>query len=511
MCSTTHVPAAQYLRMSTEHQQYSLENQSAAIQRYANSHGFWIVQTYSDAAKSGLVLRRRSGLQKLLQDVVSGHSAYKAVLVYDVSRWGRFQDTDEAAHYEFLCKRAGIPVVYCAETFVNDGSMPNMIMKALKRVMAGEYSRELSEKVFAGKKTVAQLGFRSGGTAGYGLRRLLISPEGKPKQILQPGERKCLVTDRVKLVRGPSSEVKCVREIYRMAIDDKMSIRQIVSELNGRGIKFCRRPWTFACVSDVLKNPKYAGLNVWGRTTQKLGGSRVRVPVPQWVRVQAAHEALVDEKTFAAASAALHSRTWFRSDEELLDGLRRLLATTGRLSQTIINNSRKAPSATAYRHRFGSLSRSYELIGYCGTKKFSPAALRGRMQRLRNALLVELLELFAENLTILQNHRNNRPNLEFRNGPRFCVLACHSDTTALGGIRWVVQPVSTECHLITLSCRCNAENTSFKDFYVFPNIEDPGRRRIKENDSWLMAGKRLKRLAELRDVASLMVKKGAAL
>ncbi len=101
----------QYLRMSTEHQQYSLENQSAAIQRYANSHGFWIVQTYSDAAKSGLVLRRRSGLQKLLQDVVSGHSAYKAVLVYDVSRWGRFQDTDEAAHYEFLCKRAGIPVV----------------------------------------------------------------------------------------------------------------------------------------------------------------------------------------------------------------------------------------------------------------------------------------------------------------------------------------------------------------------------------------------------------------
>ena len=108
----------------------------------------------------------------------------------------------------------------------------------------------------------------------------------------------------------------------------------------------------------------------------------------------------------------------------MLDGLRRLLATTGRLSQTIINNSREAPSATAYRHRFGSLSRSYELIGYRSTKKFSPAALRRRMQRLRNALLVELLELFAENLTILQNHRNNRPNLEFLNGPRFCVLAC---------------------------------------------------------------------------------------
>ena len=46
------VPAAQYLRMSTEHQQYSLENQSPAIQKYAEFHGFEIVRTYSDAARA---------------------------------------------------------------------------------------------------------------------------------------------------------------------------------------------------------------------------------------------------------------------------------------------------------------------------------------------------------------------------------------------------------------------------------------------------------------------------
>ena len=72
------VPAAQYLRMSTEHQQYSLENQSTAIQVYAGSHGFEVVRTYSDTAKSGLVLRRRTGLQQLLQDVVSGTSSCRA-------------------------------------------------------------------------------------------------------------------------------------------------------------------------------------------------------------------------------------------------------------------------------------------------------------------------------------------------------------------------------------------------------------------------------------------------
>src|SRR6202167_4844823 len=97
------IPAAQYLRMSTEHQQYSTENQSSAIQKYAESHNFKVVHTYSDTARSGLVLRRRTGLQQLLKDVVGGTSGFHAILVYDVSRWGRFQDTDESAHYEFLC------------------------------------------------------------------------------------------------------------------------------------------------------------------------------------------------------------------------------------------------------------------------------------------------------------------------------------------------------------------------------------------------------------------------
>jgi DNA invertase Pin-like site-specific DNA recombinase len=83
------VPAAQYFRVSTEHQQYSLENQSSAIREYAESHRFEVVLTYSDAAKSGLVLRHRAGLRQLLQDVVAGTAPYRAILVYDVSCWGR--------------------------------------------------------------------------------------------------------------------------------------------------------------------------------------------------------------------------------------------------------------------------------------------------------------------------------------------------------------------------------------------------------------------------------------
>ncbi len=88
------VPAAQYLRMSTERQEYSLDNQASAIKRYADSRGFAIVKTYEDPGKSGLTLGHRPGLQALLSDILGGKAAYSAILVYDVSRWGRFQDAD---------------------------------------------------------------------------------------------------------------------------------------------------------------------------------------------------------------------------------------------------------------------------------------------------------------------------------------------------------------------------------------------------------------------------------
>jgi DNA invertase Pin-like site-specific DNA recombinase len=58
--------------MSTAHQQYSLQNQADAIARYAVQHGFAIVKTYSDAARSGLHLKNRAGLKQLLKDVMCG-------------------------------------------------------------------------------------------------------------------------------------------------------------------------------------------------------------------------------------------------------------------------------------------------------------------------------------------------------------------------------------------------------------------------------------------------------
>src|SRR4051794_39892272 len=86
------IPAAQYVRMSTDHQQYSTANQQDAIREFAKRHGYDIVVTYEDSGKSGLRLDGRDGLKRMLADVQSGHATFKIIIAYDVSRWGRFQD-----------------------------------------------------------------------------------------------------------------------------------------------------------------------------------------------------------------------------------------------------------------------------------------------------------------------------------------------------------------------------------------------------------------------------------
>ena len=218
--------AAVYVRMSTEHQQYSTSNQMDVIRENAKKRGLGIVKEYSDEGKSGLNIQGRDSLSQMIRDVEEGRAQYSSILVYDVSRWGRFQDADESAYYEYICRRAGISVHYCAEQFENDGSPMSTVMKSMKRTMAGEYSRELSTKVFQGACRLIQLGYKQGGTAGFGLRRMLIDQNGARKAMLKMGEQKSIQTDRVVLVRGPEEEIKIVRWIFQTFTGEGKSNRK---------------------------------------------------------------------------------------------------------------------------------------------------------------------------------------------------------------------------------------------------------------------------------------------
>jgi DNA invertase Pin-like site-specific DNA recombinase len=490
--ATEFIPVAQYLRMSTEHQQYSLENQSAAIQNYAVDRNFQIVRTYSDAAKSGLGLKSRAGLRQLLQDVASGSAGYQAILVYDVSRWGRFQDTDESAHYEFLCKSVGVPVHYCAESFANDGTLSSLFMKALKRTMAGEYSRELGVKVLAGQRRLARLGFKQGGVPGYGLRRMLVSAIGSPKQELAAGERKSIATDRVILVPGPPQEVQVVKEIYRALIEGGQSVYAIAEDLNCRNVSYLSdSKWDYRAVHAILTNPKYTGCHIFGRTSSKLSTPTVALPMSEWIVTPGALEPLVDSVTFSKAQRILQKRTVNKSDEDLLGGLKDLLAFAGRLSLSLIKSSPEVPSPSTYRHRFGSLRRAYELIGYGRPEQFGPIDLRRRTQALRDELIIQIAALFPHETSIVRHGGRRRSRLRIQNGLIVSVVIARSIHVWKQTIRWQIDPVWHERRFVTLLARLDEVNGSFLDFYILPNVDRSHRFHVSLTDPWLNRGQQL--------------------
>lgn len=384
--------AAQYLRMSTEGQQYSIETQSDAIQVYAALRGLELVATYKDEGKSGLSLEGRDGLQSLIHDVVTGSAKFQVIIVYDVSRWGRFQDADEAAHYEFICRRAGIKIEYCAEPFSNDGSPLSAVLKGLKRAMAGEYSRELSVKVWAGQKKIVQKGFRLGASAGYGLRRQAVDQAGRQKLSLAHGEQKNIKTDRVTLVPGPKSEIKAIHWIYRSCIEG-MTDQKIVSELNRRGIKTDHgRPFTKMVVQSVLTNEKYIGNYVWNRTSSKLQQGHRRNKPEEWIRVEGAFQAIIKPKLFEKVQALRRARSGRLSDEEILAPLRGMLKKHGYLSHGLIEKSGTYPTVGACVARFGSIRATYERLGYVNPKDHSYVEVNQHVRLLQPIVFAQIFD-----------------------------------------------------------------------------------------------------------------------
>ena len=412
---TEKIRAAQYVRMSTEHQQYSTENQADAIREYAATRDIEIVRTFADAGKSGLRIQGRDALQELLDVVREGTADFSTILVYDVSRWGRFQDADESAFYEYTCKRAGITVQYCAEQFANDGTVGSTIIKTVKRAMAGEYSRELSAKVFKGQCRLIEIGFRQGGAAGYGLRRQLIDHAGNAKGELARGEQKSIQTDRVILVPGPPDEVEIVREIYRMFIEDRMNEAQIAAALNVRS----GGQWSRATVHQVLTNEKYIGHNVYNRVSFKLKVKRVRNPPEMWVRHDGAFEAIVDERDFYTAQGIILERHRRFSDDEMLGRLRELLSRHGRLSALLIDEAAPGPSSAVYRHRFGSLVQAYQAIEYTPDRDLRFLEVNRRLRRLYPQVMAETVAALAQ--TGGHVERDPETDLLTNNGPPDCV------------------------------------------------------------------------------------------
>jgi len=391
-----------YVRVSTEHQRYSLEHQRIAITDYARQNGYNIIQEYVDSGKSGLSIRGRSSLAQLLHDVTSPTRHFSIIVVFDVSRWGRFQDVDQHAAYEFICREVGVRIEYTNEVFANDTSVATSILKHIKRVMAAEFSRDLSQKVAAAQSHRASQGFKQGGLITYGFRRLIVSADGKPKALLHIGELKTLQSDRVLIVPGPPEEIQVVRRIFKLFVEERNSMVTIARTLNLDGVPTGTGfPWTSEKVRGILTSTLCVGVYSYNKTRRRLDEKQTKNPTGLWVRATVG-KPLIRETLFDEAQKILGCKRPHNeySPKKMLAGLRKLLKQKGHLSSHIINTCREIPSANTYARQFGGLAGAYASVGYKPTLRgqllWYGSQQRCLMRYGREALLDGLRRLLAE-------------------------------------------------------------------------------------------------------------------
>jgi DNA invertase Pin-like site-specific DNA recombinase len=476
--------AAQYVRMSTDKQKYSTENQKDAIAAYASRRSLTVVRTYSDQGRSGLNIEGRDALQSLIADVKNGRADFATILVYDVSRWGRFQDADESAYYEFICKEAGIQVLYCAELFENDGSLPSTLLKTIKRAMAGEFVRELSTKVFIGQSRITKMGFWRGGFPGYGLRRQLIDDSGRVKGQLEFGQRKSLQTDRIVLIHGPAIEVETVRRIFRSFVIERKGERQIAAELNADQLRnILGNRWITKTVSRVLVNESYLGHIIFNRTSAKFRGRPVPNPREIWIRRDNAFPPIIEPELFNRAQDIIRERRQVRPESGMLERLAALRREKGYLTVGLIDADDDLPSGETLRRHYGSLMDAYKLIDY----QPSQLVARAKIAADRNSILDNAAMEIAAKIEQLGGAASvSDDRRQLRIDDAFSVSLCMARATRerLGRMRWYAQIDRHARSDLTLVLRVDIADSAIEACYLVPTRELAGTRcsRIRITD-----------------------------
>lgn len=462
---------AMYIRMSTELQVESPENQEHAIRAYAAQYGIEIVRVYADLGVSGITTEKREQFQSLLDDVEHGRNGYNIVLYLDESRWGRFKDSREADYHRMRLERKNVLCQSCEKPLTLSSNIADRIMTLLRDESASDYCRQLSQKVWVGQCHLVSKGFRQGGVAGFGLQRILLDEAGNPKQTLAMGQRKSLLTERVILMPGPDVEQEVVLWIYDEFIAGAGE-SDIAAQLNTKGVKnHFGRPWSRGTVREVLTNEKYIGNNLFNRTSGKMKSQAKPNPESQWVRKEHAFEPIVNPERFYTVQGIYRERNKKTSDEELLQALRDLYARQGRLSALIIDEADCLPPSSLFRTRFGGLLRAYRLIGYTPERDYRYVVINQHLRLLHAEVVAGVVRSLER---LCGRHIRVDPEsclLELNHNLYISIVISRCFTTHAGTRRWKIRFDSGLHPDITVAVRMDTANEAIKDYYLLPSLE----------------------------------------
>jgi DNA invertase Pin-like site-specific DNA recombinase len=353
---------ALYLRRSTgaEMQPESLATQEEQLRSFATFHEDDVIRVYRDDA-SGRNANRKA-FQSLMADVRSG-ADFDRLLVLDVTRWGRFENVDESAYWEFFCLLHGVRVVYVNEPFRDESAYDGLI-KTIKRLSAAEFSKDKSRMVQYTKARSARKGNFTGGSPPYGMKRLLVRNDGTVLQPLEKGEWKGVGTYRVKLAPGDPREVATVKRIYKLFLQGK-SLSAIARQLDAEGIptpKNATRGWHCLVIRKILYSPVYAGVSVLRCKPSS------NFPNGETITVPRAWPAIIAMPTWEAAQRRQQELLLRHTPMGLADQLRRAYENHGVLNKRA-HTKWSLPKWETYLRHFNDGTQEALALAYQNTIK----------------------------------------------------------------------------------------------------------------------------------------------
>lgn len=275
-----------YCRVSTElaSQAGSFENQVRYFTEYISSHEGWtLTEIYSDEGRSGTSVKGREGFRKMIIDAEKG--LFDRVITKEISRFAR--NTVDALIYVRKLRGLGIGV-----SFINDGidtmQPEGELRLTLISGIAQEESRRTSERVKWGQRRRMEQGVVFGcDLLGYEVKdgRLIIN----------------------------EAEAETVRYIFGLYVGSGLGARSIANKLNSQGIPPKKTAcWSPAVIRKILKNEKYAGDLIQGKscTPDHLTHKRQRCGNTHSLTViRDHHEGIISRRTFEKAQRLMSERT----------------------------------------------------------------------------------------------------------------------------------------------------------------------------------------------------------
>ena len=312
------VPVALLARTST----LVLQDPLASLRRQIRACAGWlpagwvIAGYYWDVESGGIDLEDRSqgddwkpfaaagiprdgGMAELLAEAQTPAPRFAAVVCEDIERSGR--DTFNALKLEKLLGAQGIPLFATDEPASIEGANATTVL--IRRVKQGvaEWTKiAIKEKAWKGLQEHSLAGWNIGPAAyGYVLDRV---PHEVPAKAAQGRTRSKLAVDEV---RGP-----VITQIFDWRVNHHLAVPTITWMLNADPAAYPppgdAPGWAETSVAAILRNPKYTGYMVFGRTRTPKGQKKARpVPPAQWLwSPEPTHPALTSRDTWHAAQAA---------------------------------------------------------------------------------------------------------------------------------------------------------------------------------------------------------------